>query len=266
MAKYHINERGEPAFCAARIRCPLGGVLEHFDTASDARKAYEKFMSGTEWITAKKDSAQAHWDVFGLTEAVTEEDLARFPSATIPRISRIGTKAERDQYIEWTMSLSPEEAEALYLYKSSKSKAINDYLRGVAPAALELQRAVVNLNELIARNATPQTDVYYYGLQVRSLTETELENWRKEFSPGRVLNFKHFVSLSASPFTADVYRGNQGVLFEVSTPGALFTDTEETESIVESNSVWKVANLSTITDSKRSYEVIQIVRLGDVSG
>ncbi len=47
MAKYHVNAEGKAGLCRATTgKCPFGGELEHYSTADDARKAYEKFMSG----------------------------------------------------------------------------------------------------------------------------------------------------------------------------------------------------------------------------
>lgn len=45
MAKYHITKRGEPGYCRAEHNCPLGGSDEHYATAQDAAKAYEKKMT-----------------------------------------------------------------------------------------------------------------------------------------------------------------------------------------------------------------------------
>jgi hypothetical protein len=45
MAKYHINAKGESGICRATRECPFGGENEHYDTAADARRAYEKFMT-----------------------------------------------------------------------------------------------------------------------------------------------------------------------------------------------------------------------------
>lgn len=50
MGRFHIKENGEPGACTASVRdCPRGGDNEHYDTADDARKAYEKVQEGTPW-------------------------------------------------------------------------------------------------------------------------------------------------------------------------------------------------------------------------
>ncbi len=49
MAKYHVNPTtGEAGKCRARHNCPYGGENEHYSTAADARKAFEKYMDGKE--------------------------------------------------------------------------------------------------------------------------------------------------------------------------------------------------------------------------
>ena len=55
MAKFHINPEGEPGKCtAAAGRCPYGGEDQHFDSASDARKAYELVMRGAGWTISRR--------------------------------------------------------------------------------------------------------------------------------------------------------------------------------------------------------------------
>lgn len=45
MANFHITHSGEAGVCRAQIKCPLGGASLHFETASEARVAYEVMMS-----------------------------------------------------------------------------------------------------------------------------------------------------------------------------------------------------------------------------
>lgn len=54
MGKFHINGKGEPGACRAEIACPFGGENEHYDTAADARRAYEKVQEGTAWASVSK--------------------------------------------------------------------------------------------------------------------------------------------------------------------------------------------------------------------
>src|SRR5579875_3211223 len=41
MARYHINEQGNPGLCKATVRCPFGDASEHYSTPEQAREAYE---------------------------------------------------------------------------------------------------------------------------------------------------------------------------------------------------------------------------------
>ena len=56
MAKYHVNpSTGEAGPCRAEKNCPFGDLTtEHFDTAEDARRAYEKVMSASPWTGTSK--------------------------------------------------------------------------------------------------------------------------------------------------------------------------------------------------------------------
>ena len=38
---YHISKDGNPGKCTARIRCPFGGIHNHFHSPVDARLAFE---------------------------------------------------------------------------------------------------------------------------------------------------------------------------------------------------------------------------------
>lgn len=83
MSKFHINpENGEPGPCRAMVKCPFGDLeKDHYDTADDARRAYEKVQEGTPWHSVSKDGDGAGGDrplpPNGLTkeEAVAYHDL-----------------------------------------------------------------------------------------------------------------------------------------------------------------------------------------------
>lgn len=45
--KFHLSLDGEPRVCRAQNKCPLGAASEHYETAAQARKAYEESMSGS---------------------------------------------------------------------------------------------------------------------------------------------------------------------------------------------------------------------------
>ncbi len=55
MARYHVNGKGEAGLCTAQTgNCPFGGELDHYSTPEDARRAYEKVMSGEAWGAQSK--------------------------------------------------------------------------------------------------------------------------------------------------------------------------------------------------------------------
>ena len=47
MARYHINSKGEPGVCKAQQACPFGGAEEHYDSADQAREAFEAQQGGS---------------------------------------------------------------------------------------------------------------------------------------------------------------------------------------------------------------------------
>ena len=62
MTKFHLNYKGEPGVCSAKVNCPFGGEQEHFPSAQAARDAYEAVMANhTSMVgqTNKKDSSLA---------------------------------------------------------------------------------------------------------------------------------------------------------------------------------------------------------------
>lgn len=47
MAKYHINEKGVPGQCTAKVACPFGGDAQHYASPEIAQKAYELSMASS---------------------------------------------------------------------------------------------------------------------------------------------------------------------------------------------------------------------------
>ena len=47
MAKFHINEKGEPGVCSAKVSCPYGDLnTQHYPSKEVARKAFELSLAG----------------------------------------------------------------------------------------------------------------------------------------------------------------------------------------------------------------------------
>lgn len=56
MARYHINSKGEPGVCRAKLACPFGGDEAHFASKEEAREAYEVKSA---LLTANLEESQA---------------------------------------------------------------------------------------------------------------------------------------------------------------------------------------------------------------
>lgn len=58
MAKFHINNEGDPGKCSAALgRCPFGDDLHHFSTQKAARRYYEETMAD-ELLSANSKAAK----------------------------------------------------------------------------------------------------------------------------------------------------------------------------------------------------------------
>lgn len=58
MAKYHVNDKGEPGKCGAlKGKCPFGGEKDHHENEAAARAAYEAKMRGDVFTVKKNRSA-----------------------------------------------------------------------------------------------------------------------------------------------------------------------------------------------------------------
>src|SRR5579875_3653762 len=68
MARYHINSNGEAG------GCPFGGENEHYSTPEDARKAYEKVMSGETWTGVRPTVREAKGSSWPMITQFTDED------------------------------------------------------------------------------------------------------------------------------------------------------------------------------------------------
>jgi hypothetical protein len=59
MAKFHVNNSGEPGKCAAEHgRCPFGGDAQHYESSEVARQAFELSMAGSQVPEASKKTSK----------------------------------------------------------------------------------------------------------------------------------------------------------------------------------------------------------------
>lgn len=55
MAKYHINRTGDAGLCKATLgNCPFGDAVDHYDTAEEARAAYEASYGAAGWRISRQ--------------------------------------------------------------------------------------------------------------------------------------------------------------------------------------------------------------------
>lgn len=47
MARYHINNQGNPGLCKASKKCPFGGAEAHYDNPAEAMAAFEAMQGGS---------------------------------------------------------------------------------------------------------------------------------------------------------------------------------------------------------------------------
>jgi hypothetical protein len=58
MNKYHINEKGVPGVCTAKVKCQFGGDAQHYFSPEAAQKAFELSMATETVPSAKKKAAE----------------------------------------------------------------------------------------------------------------------------------------------------------------------------------------------------------------
>lgn len=72
MTRFHITAKGDPGLCKAEVRgCPLGGDADHFDSAEEARSAFEASQGSALAEPEKKPSATARIGVQVAEEAAS---------------------------------------------------------------------------------------------------------------------------------------------------------------------------------------------------
>lgn len=57
-SKYHINEKGVPGVCTAKIKCQFGGDAQHYFSPEAAQKAFELSMATETVPSAKKKTTE----------------------------------------------------------------------------------------------------------------------------------------------------------------------------------------------------------------
>jgi (p)ppGpp synthase/HD superfamily hydrolase len=96
MAKYHITASGDAGVCKAQIKCPLGDESLHFETAAQARAAYEGIMSAP--AAAIKRSLKS-LDTDGLRETLfAEAHAAGMDVVAIQKAAALASELHEGQF------------------------------------------------------------------------------------------------------------------------------------------------------------------------
>lgn len=170
MAKYHINNEGNPGLCSAVSgNCPFGGEANHYSSQANARKAFELSMASKVQPPAKRKKLSS-------TEAIAAAQRRRNLKDFANTFSLINWGAETD--LEGTKSMAPtydklkELAEGVSVgnmferaknlekaYKNHMTGFLDEklvvpselnpdnYLQIVAPASAQVNFAMTNLLE-----------------------------------------------------------------------------------------------------------------------
>lgn len=81
--RFHLNKKGEARPCSATVgSCPYGDASEHYESAVEARAAFEESMSAVpELLNLKSNASAAAFQSFEPNEApLTAEEEEWFPA------------------------------------------------------------------------------------------------------------------------------------------------------------------------------------------
>lgn len=88
MARYHINEKGEPGLCKAKPgNCPLGSADEHHDSPEAARAAYEQKQHSS--FSSSRPQDQSEFVIEPIkAERIKEHDVYEGSEVTSVQVGR----------------------------------------------------------------------------------------------------------------------------------------------------------------------------------
>ena len=117
MAKYHINNRGEPGVCNAQNgACPFGGASDHYDSPEAASAAFEKLMEEKGYVKLHRKAqleaqATANWTP-KLSEIIANHDtLLASVNPVSPELGQIFMR-DYQNFTQGQKGASPEGVEA----------------------------------------------------------------------------------------------------------------------------------------------------------
>lgn len=268
MALYHVHPgSGEVKRCWARLgRCPFGGV--HSSTAAEARAAYEASYASS--FSSFRASSGVDPLAAAPFESVTKAERRLFPQASKPRRATGLSLEQEGPYLEWWKALSPEDRDALELYRGADSRAINNafrygsgvpYMEDDLVVTGEYTRAEVTtrLMGLIAAHGSQEPSLLYHGVNP-PVDSQEARAWDRLLQPGFSVRFPAFVSAAQSPATAKSFAAPSGVVFELYGAGSLFMNSYEEEELFPPGTEWKIVGRQTIIYEDQTTPVVQLLR------
>jgi len=217
MTKYHINPKtGNPGACsAAPGACPFGGEANHYESASDARKAFESANTTAPALAKKpgvrlenraaKHTPAATWSAF--PETATDEELKNASAYAVVnnKFVAITVKDTRNPETDFT-NLSDYDG-ADYLHVGTKSYLIGtpqgNFIKVSYTAAVDAQRddswefspeisaSYAYYKTLVDLKAnTPQDEVKHHTVDDESITREKGHNYERNA-------YDHYSSSSA---------------------------------------------------------------------
>lgn len=199
--KYHINESGEARECQAGedplLRgCPFGGTGKHFDTAADARKAYEIKMAREDWNSFKDESSEWRSLPFEARQKLLEDQTQSLAKlyGIIPPPPRIDISWSEGKDFRLTLGASYDHE----LNRKNK-KEITYYLRLEELEKLTCQEVMCHeLGHLLRWSAKDHSSDWSYAAKTIGSTIPGLKD--SDFPPQTKLSAQEHVRVEARFF------------------------------------------------------------------
>lgn len=142
MTKYHVNSKGEPGLCRAKVECPFGGDESHYSSKKEAARVYENEMFvKTEYKDFKynlaKNNTSMHTDITeGGTQVlvllmnegvdVSGIDSTRKLANSVSRLPNTTKNFDKLQEMSGKLYNLPEGVEASAVGKLNESKVLSN--------------------------------------------------------------------------------------------------------------------------------------------
>lgn len=91
MAMYHVNEKGIPGLCTAKIKCQFGGDAQHYFNPEAAQKAYELSMANETVPEVKKKAPITNQSVGAAQSGSVTVERYKHPQGKIVEINADGS-------------------------------------------------------------------------------------------------------------------------------------------------------------------------------